>query len=413
MASYTKIKANNKQGYKWICTLEGPPDPVTGKRKQIPRRGDTKGEAFARAQKVLEDLTKYGIDSKKIKKITFEEVAWDWLKTYSKGKVKESTVRLRSKEIKILLRYISKISIDKITHKQHQDILNDLDDKGYVRSTIEGVHVTANMVMKYAIKNRMRLENPCAGAVIPVKLLTVEEIENSTLEDEYLEKNEITEFLHAVYLHGLPMDLERFYLLVFSGMRSGELCALKWSDINFKTHEIRITKTLYNENNNMKLYKLTPPKTKGSIRNFSIDDSVTKLLLAYRDRQEKKIHELKKHNPAYHDAGFLFCRENGYPFIQKNLLYRMERILKKTSIKKQATPHIFRHTHISMLSEAGVDLKTIMKRVGHDDPETTLKIYTHVTEKMRKDANEKIKIHFSDILNFNFKEQQPIPLQEM
>lgn len=38
MASYTKIKANNKQGYKWICTLEGPPDPVTGKRKQIPRR---------------------------------------------------------------------------------------------------------------------------------------------------------------------------------------------------------------------------------------------------------------------------------------------------------------------------------------------------------------------------------------
>jgi len=80
----------------------------------------------------------------------------------------------------------------------------------------------------------------------------------------------------------------------------------------------------------------------------------------------------------------------------------MERLLKKTSIKKEATPHIFRHTHISMLAEAGVDLKTIMQRVGHDDPETTLRIYTHVTEKMRKDANEKIRIHFADILNFNF-----------
>ncbi|WP_425325621.1 tyrosine-type recombinase/integrase [Paenibacillus peoriae] len=82
------------------------------------------------------------------------------------------------------------------------------------------------------------------------------------------------------------------------------------------------------------------------------------------------------------------------------------------SSKKEATPHIFRHTHISMLSEAGVDLKTIMKRVGHDDPETTLKIYTHVTEKMKKDATEKIRIHFADILNFNFTKDH-LPLQEM
>ncbi|MEK5086588.1 tyrosine-type recombinase/integrase [Paenibacillus sp. FSL M8-0228] len=84
--------------------------------------------------------------------------------------------------------------------------------------------------------------------------------------------------------------------------------------------------------------------------------------------------------------------------IQKNILIRMERILKKTSIKKKATPHIFRHTHISMLTEAEVDIKTIMKRVGHDDAKTTLKVYTHVTEKMKKNANAKIKNHFSDIL---------------
>lgn len=74
MASYTKIKANNQQGYKWICTLEGPPDPLTRKRKQIPRRGDTQKEAFARAQEELNKIVK-GIDSKKIKKLTFEKVA--------------------------------------------------------------------------------------------------------------------------------------------------------------------------------------------------------------------------------------------------------------------------------------------------------------------------------------------------
>lgn len=65
----------------------------------------------------------------------------------------------------------------------------------------------------------------------------------------------------------------------------------------------------------------------------------------------------------------------------------MNRLLRMTSIKKHATPHIFRHTHISMLAEAGVYLTTIMKRVGHDDQETTLNIYTHVTEKMKKNAS--------------------------
>ncbi|WP_308722447.1 tyrosine-type recombinase/integrase [Paenibacillus polysaccharolyticus] len=411
MASYTKIKANNKQGYKWICTLEGPPDPVTGKRKQIPRRGDTQKEALARAQKVLDDLTHHGIDSKKNKKLPFEEVAADWLKTYSKGEVKESTVRIRSKEIKILERYIRKINIDKISHKQYQNILNDLDDENYARTTIEGVHVTANMIMKYAIKHKMRLDNPCTGAIIPTKKLTVEEIENTSIEDGYLEKNELTEFLHAVFLHGMDMDIERFYLLAFSGLRSGELCALKWTDANFETNEIRVTKTLYNENNNMKMYKLTPPKTEGSIRTFEIDEMVMDLLKKHYEKQKQAIIEFKKMMPGYHDGNFIFCRANGYPFIQKNVLNRMNRILKHTSITKEATPHIFRHTHISMLSEAGVDLKTIMKRVGHDDPETTLKIYTHVTDKMKKDANEKIRIHFADILDFNFNKEPA--LQEM
>lgn len=59
----------------------------------------------------------------------------------------------------------------------------------------------------------------------------------------------------------------------------------------------------------------------------------------------------------------------------------MNRILKKTTITKPAIPHIFRHTHISMLAEAEIDLATIMKRVGHDDEKTTLKIYTHIQKR--------------------------------
>ena len=55
-------------------------------------------------------------------------------------------------------------------------------------------------------------------------------------------------------------------------------------------------------------------------------------------------------------------------------------------------------SHISMMTEAGVDLQSIMERVGHDNPNTTLKIYTHVTNKMREQTTEKLKGMFNDIL---------------
>jgi integrase len=400
LAYFYQVKAKNKQGYKWVCVKDGPPDPVTGKRNQVPRRGDTKKEAEARVDEAIRKLTEHGVDVKKIKNLPFEKVAWEWLDVYSRAKKKrkKATVRVREKEIKIILKYYAKVNIDKVTSRMHQKMLNDLDDKEYATTTIEGVHVTANMIFKYALKEKMRLDNPCVGSVIPEKPLTVEEIENNSIEEKYLERKELYEFLNAVKEHGLEFDLEWFYLLAFSGMRSGELLALKWPDLNFEKNELRITKTLYNPDNNMYKYELTPPKTAGSIRTIDIDDDIMKLLKRHKAKQAA-LRLANRNKDEYHDKNFVFCRENGYPFIQKNIIVRMQRLLKKTSITKHATPHIFRHTHISMLAEANVDLTTIMDRVGHDDRETTLKVYTHVTEKMKMDAKEKIKNHFGDILN--------------
>ncbi len=58
---------------------------------------------------------------------------------------------------------------------------------------------------------------------------------------------------------------------------------------------------------------------------------------------------------------------------------------------KKISTHVFRHTHISMLAELGVPLKAIMQRVGHNDPNTTLSIYTHVTNTMKEELKNKIK----------------------
>lgn len=86
----------------------------------------------------------------------------------------------------------------------------------------------------------------------------------------------------------------------------------------------------------------------------------------------------------------LFQRKNGYPFIIKNISNRMRRILKHTKIKKKLTPHAFKHTHISMMAESVSELPTIMERVGHVDPNTTLKVYTHVTNRMKSKSTKNI-----------------------
>ncbi|OAB34168.1 tyrosine-type recombinase/integrase [Paenibacillus glacialis] len=400
MASYTKIPANNKQGYKWICTIEGPPDPTTGKRNQIPRRADTQKEALARAQAVYNER-KLGIDSKKTKKITIIDVAEEWLKTYSKGKVKRRSVVQRGVQINNLNNYFKKKPISKITHRDYQNFLNDLDDQEYAHNTMLGINNTANMIFKYAIKHKIRIDNPTIDAVIPQKVTTVEEIENKDqlIEDKYLNRSELLDFFSTINEHGELQDKEIFYLLAFSGVRSGELCALKWTDIDFVSNQIRITKTM--DSDNMRNYQLETPKTTGSIRLVPIDENVMIMLMEHKERQATQMKSQRDYFKDYHDKKFVFRNNDGYPFNAQHIRIRMQRIIKDTSITKHATPHIFRHTFVSMLAEAEVDLNTIMQRVGHENEKTTLNIYTHVTQKMQKNADLKIKNHYADVLNLS------------
>ncbi len=80
------------------------------------------------------------------------------------------------------------------------------------------------------------------------------------------------------------------------------------------------------------------------------------------------------------NTGFIFVTMGGYPF---DIRY-VNKILKRAAPNKHITTHVFRHTHISLLAAVNVPLKAIMERVGHNDPRTTLSIYTHVTGEMKE-----------------------------
>ncbi|WP_213429680.1 MULTISPECIES: site-specific integrase [Paenibacillus] len=382
-----------KCGATWSYILDVGTDPRTGKRKQKKKgRFKTKQEAQEAAAIVIAELAQGTFIQEK--KITFEDFSQEWLKGYlSTGKVKISTGRVRRQEINLLNPYLAKLKMPEITKKQYQDTLNALKEKGYSDNSINGAHCTGRMIFRRAVELGVIKGNPTDYAIIPKTQVTVEELEQGNEVPKYMEKEELARFLETAKNFGLERDYPIFLTLAYTGMRAGELCALKWQDIDFHDSTISITKTYYNPRSSLSEYTLLTPKTKRSKRVIEVEEIVLEELERLRSKQEEFKEKRKKENKPYHDKGFVFAHINdknaGYPPYQRLLGKRMARLLKLAKLNANLTPHSLRHTHTSLLAEAGVSLEQIMQRLGHSKDDTTRNIYLHVTKPKKKEASQK------------------------
>jgi len=362
--------------------------PVTGKRKQKVRSGfQTKQEAEEAATALIHEVNQATYLEETDQ--TFCEFANEWLKIYTDSKdVKPGTIRVRRHEISKLLPYFARLKLKDITRRGYQDALNDLKDLGYSESTMSGVNRTGRMIFRKALELEMIKKDPTEFAYLKKDKKTIEQLEEEELP-KYLEKEELALFLKTAKEHGLEPDYLMFLIFSYTGIRAGELVALKWKDIDFVNHTISITKTYYNEKNNTFQYQLLPPKTKRSRRKIIVDAEVINTLKSHKEAQNRVIERL---GDAYYNKDFIFAktkRQYGYPIVIKNCQNRMGRLLKIAGLNKKLTPHSLRHTHTSLLAEAGVSLEQIMDRLGHTDDQITKNVYLHVTQEMKKEASQK------------------------
>jgi integrase len=182
--------------------------------------------------------------------------------------------------------------------------------------------------------------------------------------------------------------------VVCSCCRVGEILALKWSDVDFDSCTINITKTYYNPNNNKKNYQLLTPKTKSSIGKLSIDPHVIKLLQDYKVNVQDKWK-----NELYVDNNFVFTDNNCYPLVIKKLSRWIKAIMSKTNIDKNISTHSFRYIHCALLIEVGVHIKEIQERLRHKDINTTINIYAKITDSYKKDAFQKLSLLMENVSN--------------
>jgi integrase len=381
-----------KCGASWAYILDIGTDPKTGKRKQKKKSGfKTKKEAETAAA-ILQNEINQGTFVEETN-VTFDAFAFEWLYMYeSSGIVKQSTVRIRNHEIKRLLDYFAKLKLSCITRNQYQNALNDLRKRGYAQNTIDGAHRTGKMIFKKAVEIGILKKDPTEFTHVPKQQKTIEELEEKKDLPCYLEKQELKQLLQVAKKMGLDQDYPIFLLLAYTGMRIGELCSLKWRDIDMDEQTISISKTYYNPTNNRKEYKLLTPKTANAVRVIDVDDTVISELKKHQTFQKTII---MKHRDIYHEQDFVFaCIDEelpGYPLYIKKVENRMKRLLKLAGLRKELTPHSLRHTHTSLLAQAGVSLPQIMERLGHKDEDTTKNVYLHVTKEMKKEASQKFK----------------------
>lgn len=370
----------------WRCTGEGPRNPSTGKRRQITRRGKSKGEAREKVEKAIAELKKaYSFDAK----ITFDEFSQDWLKLYRMKGNKETTNEHRAYCISLLNRYLAKQKMTAISTIELQGVLNYLFEKGTAFNTLRGTHNAAKMIFTYAKEIGLIEINPVEATFVPKKKMTLEEVTTEETSKLYLESDELKEFLRYVDKHRNIMYRNLIYTIAFTGMRPGEAVALKYEDVDLEKKVIHINKTVYAKKSIRGDFELIPPKTFGSIRFVDIDDIIVeKLKQLYQWREDRE----------WINSDFVFGDKDGIPPTVKMLNQTVRRLGALTDINKQFRTYILRHTHISLLAEAGVDLNFIMNRVGHKNSDTTTKIYLHVTSGMRAAATERMHAKFTKLL---------------
>lgn len=314
--------------------------------------------------------------------ITMYEVAQLWLE-HTEPTVKISTHINHSLHVKKIFTYIDTgIPLVKVTPIMIENMVHSVYYKEnlsyyYAKSIL----TTVRAIFRHAKRRRI--------------IQDIHEIEDINVKKKPFTHTEIAKkqnkFLDAVELKSVLAQLTklapRIALLIefmsLTGLRIGELLALRYCDYDTKKATINVNGTLQYFYKNGSDIKRGTPKNIYSIRDIALDNRCVKILNTIITDNKRQSLWFK----GYNEQGYIFTAKRGSPYDMQYI----NKLLKQVHIKgKHLTTHIFRHTHISMLAELGIPLKAIMQRVGHNDPATTLSIYTHVTQHMKDDIVEKL-----------------------
>ncbi|GAA3020505.1 site-specific integrase [Tetragenococcus solitarius] len=360
-------------------------NPKTGKDTLTTRQGfKTKKEAQLALSRLQVQYEKGEYNRPEKDSKTFQEVFDLWKVNY-KHTVKESTYVKAISQYRVhTLPVFGKKKIDEITVTEVQKFANENVNKFVkYRDFITDI----SRIFEFAIRLGIVESNPTQRITIPKRKESVYKEKRLN----YYTKEELAKFL-ACSKEQQPYYIYTFFqLLSASGCRQGELLGLEWSSVDFEEECIHIVQTLA-RGENRRLY-LEQPKTKHSKRDISLDDETMAVLKKWKMQQKEYLFQFGIKPNEEHQLVFSNI-ENSFIQLSKPRTWLLQNV-KKNNLR-EITIHGLRHTHATLLLEAGLQPKTVSERLGHTSTQITNDLYGHVTKKMEKEVPKV----FQNLMNF-------------
>jgi integrase len=319
-------------------------------------------------------------------KITVAEWLDTWLKTYKKHDLRQTTWDCYEMLVRrYIVPAIGSVRLQQLQPQMLQQLYNDVLAKGKSRRTAALIHTVIHAALDQAVQNQVVQRNAAEAAHPP---------RQEKQERRCLSSEETMRLIEAA-------KGERLYaaivLALSTGLRRGELLALKWEDVDFENKLLYVRRnlvTIRNQEGRTKTRNVEQsPKTKTSNRILPLSDELIDLL---KEHQRKQEEDKTTFGEGYQDNGFVFCTTKGTPISPRNFSRFVARIAEKAGLKG-VSPHTLRHTFATRLAELGVYPTVVQKLLGHATVDVSMEVYSHVFPDVERDAIENLSLHYGCI----------------
>ncbi len=352
-----------KERDRWVAEISLGP----GKRKKIYCK--TKAEALSKKNEALRELEQGTLATGPRQKL--RDYLENWLENVHRDKLRVSTYVKYRKLMKYIVADLGDIWLQKLTPEQVRRFYTKKGKEGLSSKTINSIHGLLHLALDNAVRWNYVSRNVC-DLVKPPRIIS-REVTPLTLEQAHA-------FLKSVREHRLEVLLT---MAVVTGMRRGELLALRWSNIDFERRTLLVLHTVdyipkYG-------YVETEPKTATGKRLISLPAFLAEMLRQHRVQQ---LEQRLKQGDSWEDRNLVFPDLHGGYFNPNYLLRVFKKLLGDAGLPHMHF-HDLRHSAATILLGMGVNMKVVQELLGHSDISITLGKYAHLLPSMQREVVEK------------------------
>lgn len=347
----------------WTATLNIGYDSQ-GKRKRRTVYGKTKAEVRDKLIKLQSDAQNGLLVDPNRK--TIGQFLEAWLEGVARPSIRPSTYVRYERIIRLYINpYLGGVTLTKLTPPQVQSAYATMERDGLSSSKRESAHTILRMALDQALKWGLVARNVCTAVQKPRVKKKAFQVLSPEEAQRFLEAAE-EDRLYALYV-----------LAVTTGLRQGEMLALRWQDVDLKAGTVSVRHTLVDLNGKLELGE---PKTAKGKRSVVLPAMATQAL---RDHRKTMLAEGNY-------GEWVFCDTTGGLMRKSNFVRRsFKPILKKAKVP-EVRFHDLRHTAATMLLSEGVHPKVVQEILGHSQISVTLDTYSHVLPSMQVEAAAKV-----------------------